>query len=306
MATRRTRTKDRAHPIAERLGFTGQDDSGDALQIFDHTNSCPAAEQLFYTSHDGPTHLHDQKSARFESPVCLRDEAGDDFQSCRAGEDRATRLELANFKLDLIFFRFADVGRVGDDQIKSAGIESLEQIALAKTNAAIEPVTSGVSVGDLESRWGNVSRVNLSLREFLGKSEGNAAGAGADVHNAGLLDRTNQGQYGLDDVLGLGAGNEHGGRNDKVHAPEFLMAGDVLRGNSAGASADCFLIAVFFEASEFALGVCKEIGAVAAQDEHKQQFSVQSRRAYPGRSKGRNRRVESFFKEHEIISTQKS
>ena len=121
----------------------------------------------------------------------LRDQAFDDFQSCRAGENRVARLELADFELDLIFFGFANVGRIGDDEIKGAGIESVQQIGLMKMNAAVELVTSGVGAGDLERGGGDVCRVNLSLREFFGKSERDAAGAGADVDDAASFsDRT--------------------------------------------------------------------------------------------------------------------
>ncbi len=95
--------------------------------------------------------------------------------------------------MDLILFGFANVGWIGDDEVKGAGFESLEQVSVMKMNAALDPVTSRVGASDLEGCGGDVRRMNFSLREFFGEGERDAAGAGADVDDTALLDRTEPG-----------------------------------------------------------------------------------------------------------------
>jgi hypothetical protein len=80
-------------------------------------------------------------------------------------------------------------------------------------------------------------------------------------------------------MLGLRARNQHGRRNNKIHSPEFLMAGDVLRWvrrvsvqRAHGRSERSCIVD-----GEFALGVRVKIGPVATQSEHQEQFGVQAR-----------------------------
>src|SRR5580693_8715085 len=120
------------------------------------------------------------------------------------------RLVLTDLELHLVFLGIADIGRVGDHQIETAGVESLKQVGLMKMNTLIETVTGRVCTGDLKSSGRNVGRVNLGLR----------------------------------------ARDEYGGRNDKIHAPEFLMSGDVLSWNSRGALRNCFLVIDFLLRSQ--------------------------------------------------------
>jgi hypothetical protein len=69
-------------------------------------------------------------------------------------------------------------------------------------------------------------------------------------------------------MFGFWAWNQHRRRHEKIHTPEFLMAGDVLSWDSADALGERFLIAGLLFGCEFALRVSEEIGAVAAQSEH--------------------------------------
>ena len=55
----------------------------------------------------------------------LGDEPFDYFQSRVARKNRPTRLEFADFKLHLVFFRFAHVGRVGNYNVKAVPSKSL-------------------------------------------------------------------------------------------------------------------------------------------------------------------------------------
>ena len=56
-------------------------------------------------------------------------------------------------------------------------------------------------------------------------------------------------------MLGLGTRNKHGGGDDEVHAPEFLMTSDVLRGHAAGAFGESGFVASLLVGSKFALGM---------------------------------------------------
>ena len=47
----------------------------------------------------------------------------DDFESRRSGKDGIARLELADFKLNLICFRFADIGGVGNNKVEEIGFD---------------------------------------------------------------------------------------------------------------------------------------------------------------------------------------
>ena len=85
-------------------------------------------------------------------------------------------------------------------------------------------------------------------------------------------------KHGFDDVLGFGARYQDGWGHDQIHAPEFLMAGDVLRGDSTGALGQGCIIASRFIIGELSLGMRVEIGTVAAEHEHEKQFGVQAGR----------------------------
>jgi hypothetical protein len=62
-------------------------------------------------------------------------------------------------------------------------------------------------------------------------------------------------ENGFDQVLGLRTRDENRGSNDQVHAPEFLMSGNVLRGNATGAFGESSIIAHLLIGGEFALGM---------------------------------------------------
>ena len=81
----------------------------------------------------------------------------------------------------------------------------------------------------------------------------------------------------FDYVLSFGARDENGGSDYQVHAPEFLMAGDVLRGDTAAPLGESPVIACSFVGSELVLRVGVEIGAVATQCEHQKQLGIQTR-----------------------------
>jgi hypothetical protein len=144
-------------------------------------NILPGFEEAGYVARDGGADFEDEPSAGTESGVGLGDEAGDDFGAGGSGENGVARFELADFELDLIFFRFTDIGRIGDDEIEGVGSESGEQVGLAEMDTGFELVAGGVGAGDFEGGGGDVGGVDFGLGEFVGQGYGDAAGAGADV-----------------------------------------------------------------------------------------------------------------------------
>ena len=136
--------------------------------------------------------------------------------------------------------------------------------------------------------------MDFSVGKFLGQGQGNTAGACADVGDAksdfgpwpsdrrqwnsrrGLRSAVCglQFEHGFDDVLGLGARDQHGWRDYEVHAPEFLMSRDVLCGNAASALGKSGIIAAGLFGGEFALGMSVQVGAVAVEGEHEEQFGI--------------------------------
>ena len=243
-----------------------------------------------------------------------RDEACDHFQSGWSREDGITRLELANFELHLIFFRLADIGRVGDDEVETAVLETLEQVGLVELNTRFELMAGGVGTGDLQRRGRDIGGVDFSLGQFLSKSKSDAARACANVGKAeagmgrarpAVPRQTSKFDYGLDHMLGLGTRNQNRGRHDEIHPPEFLMARDVLCWEASGAFAESRFVAALFIASEFALGMRVEVGAVAAKGEHQQQFRVHARRGNVIRCEAGDGRGKSLFQLHRTISPQR-
>ncbi len=84
-------------------------------------------------------------------------------------------------------------------------------------------------------------------------------------------------QHGFDQMLGLGAGNQHCGRHHEVEPPKLLMSGDVLRRHAGCALGEHFVVASFFFSREFALRMRVKISTIGAEDEHKQDLGIHAR-----------------------------
>ena len=69
-----------------------------------------------------------------------------------------------------------------------------------------------------------------------------------------------------------GRGIKHVGRDFELEAPEFLMAGEVLRWDAAGALCDQREISLAHGCIEFLFRMRVEPGAVATERVHQQQF----------------------------------
>lgn len=116
-------------------GFLRRGYARDALQVWSDLNVVPSRKKAANAFADGATDFHHQPAAGAERGPGLRNEALNDFKPGGAGEDGAAGLELADFKLDLIFLRIADIRRVGDDELETVGAKIREQIRLMEMDA---------------------------------------------------------------------------------------------------------------------------------------------------------------------------
>src|SRR5208282_4366533 len=93
--------------------------------------------------------------------------------------------------------------------------------------------------------------------------------------------------------------DQHRRRDDQVHPPEFLVAGDVLRRLAGGALGDGFGVACLLVGREFVLRMGVEVGAVGIEHEHQQRLGVHPRRADGVRRQRVDGRGEGLLKLHE-------
>src|SRR5258708_14424858 len=104
-----------------------------------------------------------------------------------------------------------------------------------KSDSTLQAQAPGVGSGDVQRFSGDVGGMDFNLRQFFRERQGDAARAGADVHDAGriFLDFGwsagvatppigHQFQHPLDDMLGLRTGYEHGWGYQQAHPPELL------------------------------------------------------------------------------------
>jgi hypothetical protein len=91
---------------------------------------------------------------------------------------------------------------------------------------------------------------------------------------------TRQVKHPLDQVLGLGPGDQDIRVHLKIQPPEFLMPRDVLRGLARGACGDQLGIAFKGLRRHVLFHVGMEVGAVAPEDVHQQQFCGKLRRRH--------------------------
>jgi len=159
-----------------------------------------------------------------------------------------------------------------------------QEIALYELDAVREGVTGGVAPGDGQSRGRNVCRDDARAGKLLGKSDGDAARAGADVDDAqtiagesSLATSANFSngeavQSDFDNVFGFRAGNQHVGSDFKFQAPEFLFPGDILRGFAFGAPENERQESMRVEAGDHFFRMSVKPGAVAAEYVQEQQL----------------------------------
>ena len=99
--------------------FSRLHDAGDRLQIREDANLVPGFKKLLNRPGDGSADFQNQPSSGTQSCVSLRKQPRDHLDSRRSGKNSIARLKFPNFQLNLIFLRFADVRRIGDDEVQA-------------------------------------------------------------------------------------------------------------------------------------------------------------------------------------------
>src|SRR6266550_135549 len=88
--------------LRERLPCRGH--ARNFLQIICNCYVFPSAQESAYAIRDGAADFHDEMAAGLQGGACSGNQIFDDFEAGWPGEDGGTRLESANFELDLVFF----------------------------------------------------------------------------------------------------------------------------------------------------------------------------------------------------------
>src|SRR4029077_4261118 len=115
----------------------------------------------------------------------------------------------------------------------------------------LELMAHGIRASDIGRRLRNIDSMDFGSRKFLAQCQSDTARTGAHINNAQFLGRlttlsallTRESQDSLDEMFSFRARNQDAGGHDQVHAPEFLMSGNVLRGHTAGAFSESSVIA---------------------------------------------------------------
>jgi len=105
-------------------------DPRDSLQIVNHADGSPAAEQRFDGRFLSEADLEQQPAPGLEHLAGLGDQAFIDFQPRRPGVKSGLRLEIRH--LELQDLSFCDVRRIRYDQVKVSTIDGCQQIGLQK------------------------------------------------------------------------------------------------------------------------------------------------------------------------------
>ena len=142
----------------------------------------------------------------------------------------------------------------------------------------------GVAARDFERGGGNVRGDDLCGGQFVRQRDGDAAGAGAHIRDAKFFVAARRACFwtypqaferNFDHMLGFRPRNQNVGRDFEIQAPEFLMAGEVLRRDAARAPGDQRKILLARGGVEFMFRMRVDPGAVAPERVHQQQFRGQ-------------------------------
>ena len=229
-------------------GVSGEGYAGDLLEVVQEGDVVPVGEERSEGFALALTDFEGEQAVGPEGGFGLRDEAAVDVESGGAGIEGGGGFVVADLGMELGLIRGRDVGRVADDGVEGFGVGFVvggEEVGVLEVDAVGYVVEAGVGFSNFEGFGGDVDGGDFGVGEMGGERDGDGSGAGADVGDAeGLVcvDLGHLGKDGLDEVLGLGAGDEDGWRDVEGEAVELLLAGDVLDGFVVEAAGDgCFV-----------------------------------------------------------------
>ena len=234
------------------------------------------------------THRFTLSGSVFEQQAARRRQvsgsAGRDFpdgiETVLAPDQGSARLEAHSVALE-VGIAARDIGWVCDDQRRTVPAERRAPVAAAKLDVA-KPETSRVRCGEREGGGGNIGGDDPAFRTLPGERKGNRAAAGAQIGELKRARRGNEPESELDEALGLGPGNQDGGRHLEVQGPELAPSQEVGGGYATDPSFDQAPVARLREGRHRITGVSVEPRPRSAEDmgEQKRRFPARfARRA---------------------------
>ena len=172
----------------------------------------------------------------------LGDQAANEVEAVDTAVESLARLPVADLGLEGVELGARDVGQVGRDRVEAPGrdVDGGEQIGADEADAFGELEAIGVGLGELEGRDRGVDGDEPSLVAGLGDREGDGTRARADVEDRhqGRRRRPEGLEQPVDEVLGLGPGDQHAAVDEQVEiegmeAARALDVGDRLAGEAA-------------------------------------------------------------------------
>jgi len=156
-----------------------------------------------------------------------------------------------------------------------------KQVGFAELNSRFELMAGSVGAGDFERGGGDVvawiSACRSSLLAPALYSPSRCLRRAMCRGPAGVGARPTRSKAVSIKCSVSVAGSERAGVTTKIHTPEFLMAGNVLRGNTSGALGECGFVTNLLILCKFALGMRVEVGSVAGERKHQKKLCVQAR-----------------------------
>ena len=109
------------------------------------------------------------------------------IETIGTASERQARLEIADFGRQRIDLSFADVGRIGDNEVeiaeRIAAIDNFPTIGVAKLNRCAETKPHRIACRDLERFRRDVGGDHMSARRVGGDRKPDRTRAGAEVDN---------------------------------------------------------------------------------------------------------------------------
>ncbi len=146
--------------------FPSANNPRNRLQIVRDPDVFPPTQQIADTVDNGAADFNHHPPAGAKRPVRPRDKTRDNFRSHRTTEYSGARLVFSDFELHLIFFRLADVGRIGNDYIEGRS-QSCEQVRLMKLDSIFKLMSRRIGLRNFESSSRNVRRVNFGIGQLF-------------------------------------------------------------------------------------------------------------------------------------------
>jgi hypothetical protein len=115
-----------------KLFLTG-DDAWDSLQIVGDLHRAPSFQQPPNAFDNGAAYFHNQPAAQSQLLVSLRKQARNHLDPGGPSKNGSSRLEFSYLELNLVLFRFADIGWVRNNKVELS-IDASEQIRVVKFN----------------------------------------------------------------------------------------------------------------------------------------------------------------------------